>query len=174
MWIQHFETTKCLKYLQSALISTVTEENETTTRLTTDVDPSVPYIPTKLNLGILDNWKAHNEGGNPKSPGASQSRIGIVFYTQAVIIMASAAMKIRKAKGGEADDFEMSIAQEIYNLQVSSDMKADLHALHIAAAKEVELAGGRKAIIIFVPFKQLRDYHKIQTRLIRELEKKFR
>ena len=88
--------------------------------------------------------------------------------------MASAAMKIRKAKGGEADDFEMSIAQEIYNLQVSSDMKADLHALHIAAAKEVELAGGRKAIIIFVPFKQLRDYHKIQTRLIRELEKKFR
>ena len=83
-------------------------------------------------------------------------------------------MKIRKAKGGEADAFEMSIAQELYNLQVTSDMKADLHGLWISAAKEVELAGGRKAIIIFVPYKQLKDYHKLQSRLIRELEKKFR
>ena len=69
---------------------------------------------------------------------------------------------------------EMTIAQEIYNLQVSSDMKVDLHGLWISAAKEVELAGGRKAIIIFVPFKQLSAYHKLQTKLIRELEKKFR
>ena len=53
-------------------------------------------------------------------------------------------------------------------------MKADLHGLVISAAKEVELAGGRKAIIIFVPFKQLKDYHKIQARMVRELEKKFR
>ena len=89
-------------------------------------------------------------------------------------IMSSAAQKIRKAKGGEPDEFELTIAQEIYNLQVSSDMKADLHSLYISAAKEVELAGGRKAIIIFVPYKQLSAYHKLQTKLIRELEKKFR
>jgi small subunit ribosomal protein S7e len=88
--------------------------------------------------------------------------------------MSSAASKIRKAKGAEPDEFELTIAQEIYNLQVSSDMKADLHGLHICAAKEVELAGGRKAIILFVPFKQLKDYHKLQAKLIRELEKKFR
>lgn len=83
-------------------------------------------------------------------------------------------MKIRKAKGGEPDDFEMSIAQELYNLQVSSDMKADLYPLWISAAKEIDLAGDRKAIIIFVPYKQLKAYHKLQSRLIRELEKKFR
>jgi small subunit ribosomal protein S7e len=81
--------------------------------------------------------------------------------------------KIRKAKGGEPDDFEIQVAQEIYNLQMSSDLKADLHGLCISAAKEIEVGGGRKAIIIFVPFKQLRDYNKLQTRLIRELEKKF-
>ena len=32
---------------------------------------------------------------------------------------------------------------------------------------------GKKAIIIFVPVPQLRSYQKIQTRLVRELEKKF-
>lgn len=53
-------------------------------------------------------------------------------------------------------------------------MKADLHDLYISAAKELELDGGRKAIIIFVPFRQLKDFHKIQARLVRELEKKFR
>jgi uncharacterized protein YqhQ len=36
------------------------------------------------------------------------------------------------------------------------------------------VSGDRKAIIIFVPHPQLKDYHKIQTKLVRELEKKFR
>ncbi len=31
----------------------------------------------------------------------------------------------------------------------------------------------KKAIIIYVPFKQLKQFHKIQIRLVRELEKKF-
>lgn len=56
----------------------------------------------------------------------------------------------------------------------ASELKADLHDLYISAAKELELDGGRKAIIIFVPFRQLKDFHKIQSRLVRELEKKFR
>lgn len=34
-------------------------------------------------------------------------------------------------------------------------------------------SAGKKAIIIFVPFKQLKAFHKIQIRLVRELEKKF-
>ena len=86
-----------------------------------------------------------------------------------------ATMKIKKAKGGNPDNFELTVAQELFNLQVSAqELKADLYGLWISAAKEVELAGGRKAIIIFVPFKQLKDWHKIQIRLINELEKKFR
>ena len=63
----------------------------------------------------------------------------------------------------------------VFFMKVSaSELKADLHDLYISAAKELELDGGRKAIIIFVPFRQLKDFHKIQSRLIRELEKKFR
>ena len=117
------------------------------------------------------------------------------------------ASKIVKSGGAEATEFELSVAQELFNLEVKSftysllylsaplfssilsiksndyfcnnqasaaDMKADLHSLYISAAKEMELDGGRKAIIIFVPFRQLKDFHKIQARMVRELEKKFR
>lgn len=45
--------------------------------------------------------------------------------------------------------------------------------LFITAAKEVEVSNSRKAIIIHVPFRLLKSFHRIQQRLIRELEKKF-
>lgn len=56
----------------------------------------------------------------------------------------------------------------------ATDLKTDLRDLYISAAKELEIGGGRKAVVIFVPFRQLKDFHKIQPRLVRELEKKFR
>ena len=56
----------------------------------------------------------------------------------------------------------------------ANELKADLRDLYISAAKELEIDGGRKAIVIFVPFRQLKDFHRIQPRLVRELEKKFR
>ena len=55
----------------------------------------------------------------------------------------------------------------------ATEIKADLRDLYITAAKQVELTGGKKAIIIFVPYRLLRAYHKIQPRLVPELEKKF-
>ncbi len=58
--------------------------------------------------------------------------------------------------------------------QGASDFKADLSELSFTAARELDLDGARKAIIAFVPFRQLKDFHKVQPRLIRELEKKFR
>jgi len=82
--------------------------------------------------------------------------------------------KIVKSNGATPDEFELSVAQEFANLEASAnELKADLHELNISAAKELEIDGGRKAIIIFVPFRQLKDFHKIQPRLVRELEKKF-
>jgi small subunit ribosomal protein S7e len=48
-----------------------------------------------------------------------------------------------------------------------------LNELHICAAREIEVGAGRKAIIMFVPFPQLKAFNKIQSRLVRELEKKF-
>jgi len=54
----------------------------------------------------------------------------------------------------------------------SNDLKAELRELYIVSAKEVDVTG-RKAVVIFVPFKLLKVVHKIQSRLVRELEKKF-
>ena len=55
---------------------------------------------------------------------------------------------------------------------MNSDLKAQLKELHITKAKEIELSG-KKSIIIYVPVPQLKQFQKIQTRLVRELEKKF-
>lgn len=84
-----------------------------------------------------------------------------------------ASSKIVKAAGSEPTELEMQVASEIYNLETTSDLKAQLASLYISAARELEVDSGRKAVLIFVPFKQLKDFHKIQTRLVRELEKKF-
>ena len=56
----------------------------------------------------------------------------------------------------------------------AAEIKSDLRDLYITAAKQVDVLGGKKAIVIFVPFRLLKSYHKIQQRLVRELEKKFR
>merc|ERR1712071_575614 len=59
------------------------------------------------------------------------------------------------------------------DLEINSDLKASLRELHITAAKEVDCSGGKKAIVVFMPVPQLKAFQKIQTRLVRELEKKF-
>lgn len=88
--------------------------------------------------------------------------------------MKQGTKKIVKPAGQDPDEFETQVAQELFNLEMSAaEIKSDLRDLHITAAKEVDVGGGKKAIIIFVPYRLLRAYHKIQTRLVRELEKKF-
>ena len=81
--------------------------------------------------------------------------------------------KIIKEKGAEPEPFEVDVAQAICDLEANSnDLKAELRELYIVSAKEVDVTG-RKAVVIFVPFKLLKVVHKIQSRLVRELEKKF-
>ena len=55
----------------------------------------------------------------------------------------------------------------------SPDLKASLRDLYIVAAKEVDCGGGRKAIMMYVPYKLQKSFQKVHQRLVRELEKKF-
>ena len=84
------------------------------------------------------------------------------------------AAKIKKSKGMTPDTFEQQVAGELFQIEKSAtEMKAEMKDLYISAAKEVDVSDGRKAIIIFVPFKLLKGFHKVQPRLVSELEKKF-
>lgn len=89
--------------------------------------------------------------------------------------MFTARKKILKQGGEEPDSFEESVAQALFDLEATNtELKAELRDLYITGAREIELQGTtRKAIIIHVPFRLLTLYHKIQQRLVRELEKKF-
>ncbi|KAI9008923.1 40S ribosomal protein S7 [Phycomyces nitens] len=86
-----------------------------------------------------------------------------------------ASHKIAKLSGASpADEFELSVAQALLDLQNNvPELKKDLSGLQITGAKEVELGGGKKAIVIFVPVPAQKAFHKVQARLTRELEKKF-
>lgn len=53
------------------------------------------------------------------------------------------------------------------------DLKPDLREVYITAAKEVDVGAGKKAVVIFVPVPLLQTFHRIQSRVVRELEKKF-
>ena len=89
--------------------------------------------------------------------------------------MFSAREKILKPTTYTPTEVESQMAQTLYELQEVQDnkLKEDLKDLHFLAAREVAVGGDKKAIVMFVPYVELKAYHRIQVRLVRELEKKF-
>eukprot|EP00190_Bangiopsis_sp_CCMP1999_P005625 CAMPEP_0198723178 /NCGR_PEP_ID=MMETSP1475-20131203/720_1 /TAXON_ID= ORGANISM="Unidentified sp., Strain CCMP1999" /NCGR_SAMPLE_ID=MMETSP1475 /ASSEMBLY_ACC=CAM_ASM_001111 /LENGTH=194 /DNA_ID=CAMNT_0044484209 /DNA_START=30 /DNA_END=611 /DNA_ORIENTATION=- len=87
--------------------------------------------------------------------------------------MSDARHKIHKDRGAEPDALEESVGQALMELeQSSSELKDDLGEIFIVGAKEIDV-GSKKAVVIFVPYRLQQKVHSVQTRLVRELEKKF-
>lgn len=64
-------------------------------------------------------------------------------------------------------EIETVVAQALLDLESNvSELKAELRSLQFSAAKEIEVKGGKKAIVIFVPVPQLKAFHKIQQRCV--------
>ena len=62
---------------------------------------------------------------------------------------------------------ESTIAQALIDLESHvPELKSELRPLQISAAKEVDVKGGKKAYVVFVPMPQLKAYHKIQQRYV--------
>ena len=66
------------------------------------------------------------------------------------------------------DETELSVAQAIVDLENNvPELKADLRPLQISAAREVDVRGGKKAIVVFIPVPQLKAFRKVQQRCVR-------
>lgn len=87
--------------------------------------------------------------------------------------MQTATTKLIKKGDQKPSELETQVAQTLLDLEANTDLKAQLRELHITGAREVDIHGGKKAVILFVPVPQLKSFQKIQSRLVRELEKKF-
>merc|ERR1712039_896313 len=82
--------------------------------------------------------------------------------------------KLQKKNNQRASDIENNVAQTLLDIQNNADAatKEQLMQLHLVAVKEVDV-GGRNALILMVPAPQVVGWQKIQTKIVRELEKKF-
>jgi len=101
----------------------------------------------------------------------------------------SVSRKIVKAKDESVTELEEQVAKALVELEMTSkEMASELRDLFFLSAKQIELSPstttttsaaaapsvvGKSALIIFVPYRFHKRFQKLQSRLIRELEKKF-
>lgn len=74
-------------------------------------------------------------------------------------------LRTANAPTTQPDEIEKTVAQAILDLETNvPELKSELQSLQISAAKEVDVKGGKKAIVVFVPVPQLKAFHKVQQR----------
>ena len=74
--------------------------------------------------------------------------------------------KIYKSKDEKPSELEESVAKALVELEITSkEMSAELRDLFILSAKEVDVGGGKKSIVIFVPYRLHKRFQKLQSSL---------
>lgn len=74
-------------------------------------------------------------------------------------------LRTANAPSGPPSELETKVAQALIELESNvPELKAELRLLQISAAKEIDVKGGKKAIVIFVPVPQLKAFRKVHAR----------
>ena len=81
--------------------------------------------------------------------------------------------KLLKQDNKPATEIERQFAQALVDVGNAGDVKSQLAELYILGVREIEMGGGKSALLVFVPVPQLKAFHKVQDKIVRELEKKF-
>ena len=91
-----------------------------------------------------------------------------------VAVTPALSRKIVKGAQEPVLPVEEQVAQALLDLEAgASDLKMEVRELAISNVFEVDVGGGRVALVLYVPYRLLSRYHRVHTRLVRELEKKF-
>lgn len=81
--------------------------------------------------------------------------------------MASKILRTANAPTTPPDEIETAVGQALIDLENNvPELKAELRPLQISAAREVDVKGGKKAIVVFVPVPQLKAFRKVQQRCV--------
>ena len=82
--------------------------------------------------------------------------------------------KCVKKNGGEVSELETNISVALTELeQNNADLASVLKKVYFVSAKEIEVAQGKAAIVVFWPIVLSTKLSAVQKKLIQELEKKF-
>ena len=69
------------------------------------------------------------------------------------------------APSASPDETETMVAQALIDVENNvADLKQELRSLQISAARQVDVRGGKKAVVVFVPVPQLKAFRKILPR----------
>lgn len=81
------------------------------------------------------------------------------------VIMSSKLLRTAGSVGAQPTETESTVINALVELENAvNELKTELRTLHISAAKEVDVKGGKKAIVVFVPMPELSAWRRIQGR----------
>lgn len=139
---------------------------KTSTKASSSVSASQTLLGPVLSLDGLVVGRGAATSGKKRSDSVDvdlNSEILTAIHLQAIMSVNHKILRTANAPQTSPDEIETSLAQALIDLENNvPELKADLRPLQISAAREVDVRGGKKAIVVFVPVPQLKAYRKNQ------------